>query len=554
MAEASPALVPRFEREPPSFRQFLFLVIAAWIGLFSQLGQVPLFDLDEGAFSEATREMLADGNFLLPTLNGEPRYDKPVMIHWLQMGSVNLFGFDEFALRLPSALCATLWMLAVFGFARRYFADAGAATMAAAGVALTLMAGVIGHAATADAALNLFLALAILGGFRWLDEPSRRELLLIYLWMGLGALTKGPVAIALPLLILGAFALWQGRGRQLLRAVFAPLGWLVFIAVVAPWVVLSWKQDGGAFLRHFLLDHNLGRYESTMQGHGGKPWYYLAWLPLIVAPLTVALVPAVRQALRAGDALDRFLLLWFGVVFVLFSFSATQLPHYLLYGCTPLFLLAGRHVERLPPRWLSVLPAALVCALFLSLPWLLPMLPVPEERAYEHGIVQLAASACDSWDYKLITGTCLALTLLCALWPDIPRASALLGAALAQAIAVWYAVVPAYAAAQQAPVREAAARAEQLGGTVVSYRTYLPSFSVYRKAVTESRLPKPGELVFVRLDRVEELQAELPDLPLNMEFRKGGVGLFRLPSEAAHPAPGQPTEPAARPDPTTVTP
>ena len=525
------------DRDPPSFRQFLFLVVAAWIGIFSQLGKIPLFDLDEGAFGEATREMLAAGNYLLPTLNGEPRYDKPIMIHWMQMSSVNLFGFSEFSLRLPSAVCATLWMLSVFGFARRYFNASGSAAMAAGGVALTLMASIIGHAATADAALNLFLALSLMGIYRWFDQPSRRKLWRVYLWIGLGLLTKGPVALALPLIIATGFALWQRRLGDLLRALFSPVGWLILIAVVAPWVVLSVRADGGAFMHHFLFDQNLGRYQSTMQGHGGKPWYYLAWLPLIVAPLTVALVPALRQAARAQDAMDRYLMLWFLVVFVIFSFSATQLPHYLLYGATPLFLLAGRYVDRLPPRVLTVLPAVLVCALFMSLPWLLPAIPIPDNRAYEHGIVQLAASACDAWDYKLICGACLAATVIFALWPDIPRASALLGAALAQSIALWYAVVPAYAAAQQQPVREAAARAEQLGAPVVSFETFLPSFSVYRKTITENRLPKPGEIVFLRLDRVADLQAKLPNTPLIMEFRKGGVGLFRIPKDAQIPAP-----------------
>jgi len=522
--------------EPPSFRQVLFLAIAAWIGIFSRLGAVPLFDLDEGAFSEATREMIADGNYLLPTLNGEPRYDKPVMFHWLQMASTEVFGFNEFALRLPSAICATLWMLAVFGFAQRYFTAVGAPTMAAAGVALTLMAGLIGHAATADAMLNLCLASTLLGMFRWLDAPERKILLRVYMWMALGTLTKGPIAVALPLAIGVVYALWQGKMRLLLRALVAPLGWLIFAAIVLPWVLLTIREDGGAFLRHFVLDHNLGRYENTLQGHGGKWWYYLALLPLIVAPLTTALIPAVREATRAPDALNRFLAVWFGIVLLVFSFSATQLPHYLLYGATPLFLLVGRYVEKLPARWLTVLPAVVVTGLFLALPWLLPMIPIPESRPFEHGIVQLAASACDSWDYKLICGACLTATVLFALWPDIPRASALVGAALAQSVAVWYAVLPAYAAAQQQPVREAAQRAEQLGGSVVSYKTFLPSFSVYRDQITENRLPKPGELVFIRLDRVEELQAELPNLPLTMEFRKGGVGLLRVATEPL-PAP-----------------
>ena len=88
----------------------LALFLALWLGLFWQLGSVPLFDLDEGAFTEATREMLESGNFITPHKDGEPRYDKPVFIYWLQAASVSLLAFDEFALRLPSALAATALM------------------------------------------------------------------------------------------------------------------------------------------------------------------------------------------------------------------------------------------------------------------------------------------------------------------------------------------------------------------------------------------------------------------------------------------------------------
>jgi hypothetical protein len=65
-----------------------FLIAVVWLAFFWQLGAVPLYDLDEGAFTEATREMLASGNFITPHKDGEPRYDKPVLIYWLQAASV----------------------------------------------------------------------------------------------------------------------------------------------------------------------------------------------------------------------------------------------------------------------------------------------------------------------------------------------------------------------------------------------------------------------------------------------------------------------------------
>ncbi|HFE32237.1 MAG TPA: glycosyltransferase family 39 protein, partial [Gammaproteobacteria bacterium] len=100
-----------------ALRWLLFLAVAS--SFYLNLWAVPLFDLDEGAFSEATREMFERGDFISTYLDGQPRYDKPILIYWLQALSVALFGVNEFAFRLPSALAGTGWVLAVLFFLRR---------------------------------------------------------------------------------------------------------------------------------------------------------------------------------------------------------------------------------------------------------------------------------------------------------------------------------------------------------------------------------------------------------------------------------------------------
>ncbi len=509
--------------------QVLFLVLAAAIGFFSNIGSTPLFDLDEGAFSEATREMIASHNYILPTLNGEPRYDKPILIYWLQVASVKLFGFHEWSLRLPSSLCAMLWMLAVFRFTRYTVPDdSPAATIAAAGVALSLMAGVIGHAATADAMLNALIAASLFDLYRWLEQPSRGRLLRVYLWIGLGLLAKGPIALLLPVAVSLPYALWRRQVGRWLRGALDPVGWTVLLGVVLPWVFLTLGADNGDFLRHFLLDHNVGRYENTLQNHGGQPWYYAAWIWLVIAPFSALLLPVLRRAARSREPLDVFLMLWFLIVFVVFSFSATQLPHYLLYGCSPLFVLLGRWRAKCPPRIVTLLPALMITALIASLPWLLPQIPISADRhPLERGIIDLAIGALNL-RYRIITIAACCVVLALAVLPRLSAQRALLGAALAQAIAVWFAVMPTLAAAQQQAIREAALRAKELGLPVVSYNAWLPSFSVYRDAITPNRLPQPGELVFVRVDRIPDLQRDIGAEVLVPEFRKGGVALFQV--------------------------
>src|SRR5258707_15438478 len=93
-------------------------VAAVLASFFWMLGTPPLFDVDEGAFSQAAMEMFQRGDFLSTYLNGAPRYAKPILVYWLQAAFVLVLGPNEWAFRLPSAVCATLWCWLVFLVAR----------------------------------------------------------------------------------------------------------------------------------------------------------------------------------------------------------------------------------------------------------------------------------------------------------------------------------------------------------------------------------------------------------------------------------------------------
>lgn len=515
------------KRLPPV--HIILLAAGAFLGFFSNIWNTPLFDLDEGAFSEATLEMLRSGNYLTTTLNGLPRYAKPILTYWTQAASVTLFGVHDFAFRLPSAISATLWMLAVWFFARRYAGGYRAALVAALAVPLSLMSGIIGHAAIADALLNLFLALTFFDIYRYFDQPRRTVLLRVYLWMGLGLLTKGPVAVVLPLLVSFLFFMWQRRMGDWRRAVINPLGWLVLLATIAPWVVPLYLHDQGAFLDHFIMQQNIGRYTSTMQGHGGEIWYYLIWAPVIVLPFTALLPRILRSGFgRDPSPLDGYLVLWFGVTFVLFSFSETQLPDYLLYGCSGLFVLFGKYHAEAPRRPWTLLPALLLGGIVAALPWILPLIPVPANHPYEQGIIHLAEKNFDR-TYDLLAFSNLFILAALVLWGNLPSWRALLVAAFAQGLIVWYGVVPVLAKAQQVPIRDAALLARDMGLPTVTYETYLPSFSVYRGAITPPGIPRPGELVFVNKNHLAGLERALHHSPMVTEYDKGGVELLLRP-------------------------
>jgi 4-amino-4-deoxy-L-arabinose transferase-like glycosyltransferase len=532
-------IIERFLLSP--FSLLLALLLAFVLNAYS----LPLTDVDEGAFSEATREMMARGNLISPTLNDAPRHDKPILIYWAQAASVSVLGVSEIGFRLPSIIFAVLWMLALYRFCLRH-GNQMTAQIASLVMALTLVVGFIAKAAIADALLNLLIALAMFGIYDYYcacrqgkgRAPTRRLLFGVYAALGLGFLAKGPVAVFFPLLISGLFFVSAGAWRDWLKAVFFWPGWLLFLAIVVPWHVLVYLDQGDAFFRGFYLKHNINRYADTFEGHGGRWWYYFVVMPFILLPfsgwlLAIAGKLAIQQIRQIdGDALfERFLILWFVVVFAFFSFSGTQLPHYLLYGCTPLFILLARHRLDFERRWLAFIPIILFALLLAVLPEVLVFAAGKASRPFEKMLLDgLVASFSDQvrWLLPLFAAAVVGL----AVWRRLPVWQGLVLAGLLQAATVALIIAPRVIEVTQGPVREAAMLVRQSGETVVAWRIIMPSFSVYRQAATPTRVPELGQLVFTRTDRRHEVQALLPPpLVLRDVYQRSFVTVARVERE-----------------------
>ncbi len=497
----------------------LFLLPLVGLAFFWQLGTPALFDLDEGAFSAATWEMFQRGDFITTFLNGEPRFDKPILIYWLQALSVWGFGLHEWTLRLPSALAASVWVSATYYFAKPRF-GLRSAMLAAIMVACSAMIVVIGRAATADALLNVLIVLSLFDIWRYWEQPQHRTLLRIFTWLGLGFLCKGPIAVAVPFIVSAALFLSQGQWRAWLKTVFYPWGLLLFVAIAAPWYALEYHAQGQAFIDGFFFKHNVDRFSSTMEGHGGTWWYYLAALPLIILPFSGLLLPLLAQGKRNfATVLQRFLWFWFAFVLVFFSFSNTQLPHYLLYGITPLLLLLAHYTAQHPQhRWLVVLPALLFGLVLIGLPEILQQVAQQQSSAYNQGLAQQAAAVL-AINYRIASGLYVLILVILLSWPRLTSMSRMSAVAVVQTLLFTSVLIPSVAAIQQTPVKQAAAYAKHYlpNATIVMHGIAMPSFTVYRGKVTPQRAPAVGEYVFTDADYVRQL----PDA--KVVFEQGGL-------------------------------
>lgn len=503
-------------------RDIALLALIPLLILGVGLGQMPLFDVDEGAFSEATREMFERGDFLSTWLNGVPRFDKPILIYWLQAVPVGLFGPVEWAFRLPSVLAATVWAaaLGVFAWPRL---GREAAYLVSVITATSLGVFVIGRAATADALLNALLVLALTDAWRHLESGSRPALRRMYLWIGLGVLTKGPIALAIPAAVTLLYCASRRDWRGWARAAFDLPGWAILLAVAAPWYIAALSIHGQAFIDGFILKHNIGRFSGPMEGHGGSLFYYALIVPLLLLPWTAQLLRALPEIRRdASYPLARLLWIWAGFVVVFFSLSGTKLPHYALYGCSPLFLLLAAHRAAPMPNGLRLLPAFLLLAFCVILPALLDHAVGAGWVRDPYYAAQLgrAASALPA-HYLPACGTVFGLALAVALFWRGPGWQRLALVAAAQGLLLATVVGPYVADLLQGPVKRAALAARQAGGPAVQWNFFQPSFAVYRQQVAPARAPLPGELAITRYDRIP------PGARVELLYSEGGVRLVR---------------------------
>ncbi|MBZ5704526.1 MAG: glycosyltransferase family 39 protein [Acidobacteriia bacterium] len=320
---------------------------------FYGLGYFGLVGADEPRYAQVAREMLSRHDWITPTLGGKPWLEKPALYYWQAMLAYRVFGVSDWAARLPSAIDATLMVVAIYLFLRRFrpgFQLDGALMTASA-------AGVIGfaRAASMDMPLAAAFTIALLAWYAWHERARKTYLALFYLFVGFGMLAKGPVAPVLAAAVIVIFAIAKGEYRLIGRTLWIP-GIVVFCAVALPWYVAVQVRNP-EFFRVFILEHNLARFGSNLYHHKEPFWYYVPVVLLGLIPWTVFMLAALfesvrgwwaekRQFLQSEDALNAFLVIWLIVLVIFFSISQSKLPGYIVPALPAGTLLLAEYLRR----------------------------------------------------------------------------------------------------------------------------------------------------------------------------------------------------------------
>jgi 4-amino-4-deoxy-L-arabinose transferase-like glycosyltransferase len=307
---------------------------------FYGLGQFGLIGADEPRYAQVEREMLERSDWITPVLGGQAWLEKPPLYYWQAMLAYAVFGVSDVAARIPAAIDATLLVIAVYLFFRRFRrgVEVDAALITAS------CAGMIGYAraASMDMALAAAFSIGMLTWWAWRETEKRTYLAAFYVSIALGMLAKGPVAPFLAAAVIVLFALGTREYRLVLKALWLP-GILLFCAIALPWYVAVQVRNP-QFFREFILEHNLARFSSDLYHHRQPFWYYLPVTALAFLPWTVFVIAAMVRPLRIWWAerktvspepdlewqFSLFACCWLIVPVVFFSISQSKLPGYIL--------------------------------------------------------------------------------------------------------------------------------------------------------------------------------------------------------------------------------
>lgn len=343
----------------PELTSIGILIIACITFLFVGLDFYPLMDVDETRYAIMARDLINSFDYNSLMLNGMPFLEKPPLYFWLVGASIKLWGqFCEFAVRLPIALLATFLIFCTYYVGKKVISRKFGVVSAL--VLLTsIFFLILSHIAILDMVLTVFMTTAIYSAFltNFCQEKNKKYYWwYFYVFIGLGFLAKGILALAIPLIIIFLYNLVTNNLKEIFKPINILPGILIFVLIAAPWHYAMYKQYGFQFIREYFLVHHFARLMGAeVLGRERPFWYFIPVFLLGFLPWSLSFVNFVydgckKLALRFNETegkvwqklsamLDaqtneqKLLLfgsIYFIVVFLLFSSSGTKLPTYIL--------------------------------------------------------------------------------------------------------------------------------------------------------------------------------------------------------------------------------
>ncbi|QJW90704.1 glycosyl transferase [Spirosoma taeanense] len=511
---------------------FYSLVLAVVGALFfiPFLGGVRLFDWDEINFAECSREMVVLGDYLRVHIDFKPFYEKPPFFFWCQSLMMNLFGPTEFAARLPNAICGIITLIYLYHLGSKLHGHRFGLIWA-----LAYLGSVTPHLYFRSGIIDPFFNLFIFGGLvnlifaSWKREGIASNLLITrgvwnYLFiggfvLGMGIITKGPVAYLIVCLVLGIY--WMlSRFRW-----FITPAQFIFYSLAASLLSVTWYgietlQHGATFAREF-LSYNFRLFSQPDAGHAGFPGYHFIIL-------LVGCFPASIFAIRAFGSLfiersyqrefRRWMLILFWVVLILFSVVQSKIVHYSSLCYFPVTYLATLTLTHLEDRkiqfnnWLRaglIIVGGVFVLATIALPILAHRMDLVKSIADQDAFTQANLNASINWTgWEVLPGIWLFIILVLTIrWfsrYEVNRAVVTLfgGMAVFITLTLWFFIGRIEGISQAAAMRFfERAQGQNVYVKAYGYRSYGPFFYTRKPPVTNPNYYNDNWLLRGKIDK-----------------------------------------------------
>ncbi len=329
------------------------------------LGGVHLFDWDEVNFAEISREMIVLKNYLRVYIDYTPFWEKPPLFFWLQVSAMKLFGIGDFAARLPNAICGILTLILLFNIGKKTYNTRFGIIWAGAyfGSVLPFLyfkSGII------DPWFNLFIFLGLYffilftwkkDGLAGITVSKNKWIYLIVagLLVGLGVLTKGPVAYLIVSLCFAAY--WVIKK---LRFYISPIHFILFTFFASffmlGWYAIEYVNNGSWFIIEF-NKYQYKLFSTPDAGHAGFPGYHFVVLFFGVFPASIFTVRSFFKMPKEEIGYQQDFKLWmsilFWVVLILFTIVKSKIVHYSSMCYFPMTFLAAVVIDKLIDKKIS---------------------------------------------------------------------------------------------------------------------------------------------------------------------------------------------------------
>lgn len=339
-----------FIQNKPELACLTILGIFCLIFLFAGLNSYPLVDVDETRYAVMARGLIGSGDWSILMLNGTPFTEKPPLFFWMAALSIKYLGFNEFAVRFPTAILATLITFFTY-YVGKTIISRKFGMYSALILLSTVFFLMLAHVAILDMTFTVFLTAAIYCGFLTSfckEEHKKLYWLGFYVSMGLAFLAKGLLALVIPVAVIGLYRLVTGGVKEIFRPLNIIPGFIVFLAIILPWHIHMYQVYGYRFIYDYFILHHFERLVNAEELGKTRPFFYfvpvflVGFLPWSV-PFVIFLVKKFKRFVRRietktlhfmFDTNERKLILfsaiYFILVFLLFSVASGKLPTYIL--------------------------------------------------------------------------------------------------------------------------------------------------------------------------------------------------------------------------------